>query len=248
MFYHNNLVILNFEFLRFKILEFAHDIMIAEHSDCVKIYKIVQQVYYWFMMHDFVWKYVQFCSTCVQEKNWHAKKQDVLQFLFIFMWQWQDILIDFIINLSNNNDYTNVMIVINQLIKMRYMIFLKLLDIIEIAEVFIQNIFKLYELSDMIIFNHEDQFIAIFWKILCTWLEIEVWFLTIFHSETDDQMKNTNIIIKQYLWMYYSYLQNDWKKWLFLVKFITNNTMNESTNVILFYVTYRQNSWIEFES
>ena len=125
------------------------------------------------MMHDFVWKYVQFCSTCTQEKNWHAKKQNVLWFLFVFMQWWWDILIDFIINLSNNNDYTNIMIRINQFTKMRHMIFLKLLNIIKIAEVFIQNVFKLYKLSDMIISDYENQFIVIFWKTLCTWLEIE---------------------------------------------------------------------------
>ena len=61
-------------------------------------------------------------------------------------------------------------------------------------------------------------------------------------------MKNTNTIMKQYLQMYCSYLQDDWKKWLFLVKFITNNMMNESMSVISFYTTYRQNSQIEFES
>ena len=44
---------------------------------------------------------------------------------------------DFIINLSNNNDYTNIMIIVNQLTKMRHMIFLKLLNVIKIAEVFI---------------------------------------------------------------------------------------------------------------
>ena len=61
-------------------------------------------------------------------------------------------------------------------------------------------------------------------------------------------MKNTNTIIKQYLQMYCSYLQDDWEKWLSLVKFIMNNMMNESTSVTLFYVTYKQNSQIEFES
>ena len=54
------------------------------------------------------------------------------------------------------------MIVINQFTKMRHMILLKLLNVIEIAEVFIQNVFKLHELSDMIIFNCENQFIVIF--------------------------------------------------------------------------------------
>ena len=42
------------------------------------------------------------------------------------------------------------------------MILLKLLDIIEITEIFIQNVFKLHELSDTIISDHEDQFIVIF--------------------------------------------------------------------------------------
>ena len=168
MFYHNNLVILNFEFLQFKILEFAHNITIAEHSDCAKIYKIVQWVYYWFMMHIFVRRYIWFCSTCAWKKSWHTKKQDVLQLLLIFMQQWKDILIDFVIDLSNNNDYMNIMIIINQFMKMRHMIFLKLLDVIEIAEIFTWNVFKLHELSDTIISNHRNQFIVIFWKTLYT--------------------------------------------------------------------------------
>ena len=128
------------------------------------------------------------------------------------------------------------------------MIFLKSLNIIKIVKVFIWNVFKLHELSNMIISDCEDQFIVIFWKMLCTWLEIEAWLLTMFHSETDDQTENVNVIMKQYLQMYCSYLQNDWEKWLSLAEFIVNNTMNESMNVILFYAIYEQNSWIEFKS
>ena len=78
LFYCDNLVISNSEFLQFKILEFAHDITIAEHSNHAKIYEIVQWIYYWFMMHDFVRKYVQFYLIYVWEKTWHAKKQNVL--------------------------------------------------------------------------------------------------------------------------------------------------------------------------
>ena len=84
--------------------------------------------------------------------------------------------------------------------------------------------------------------------LLHTWLEIEAWLLMMFYSETDDQMKNMNAIMKQYLQIYCLYLQDDWKKWLFLVKFTVNNMMNESTDMILFYMIYKQNSQIEFES
>ena len=41
LFYWDNFIILNSEFLWFKILEFAHDITVAEHSDHAKIYEIV---------------------------------------------------------------------------------------------------------------------------------------------------------------------------------------------------------------
>ena len=132
--------------------------------------------------------------------------------------------------------------------KMRHMISLKLLDIIKIIKVFTWNVFKLYELSDIIISDYKDQFIMIFWKMLCTWLEIETWLSTAFHSETDDQTENVNMIMKQYLWMYCSYLQDDWEKWLSLIKFTANNMMNESMSVTSFYVTYEQNSQIKFES
>ena len=46
--------------------------------------------------------------------------------------------------------------------KMRHMISLKTLDVIEVAEVFMKNIFKLHELSDMIVSDCEDQFILTF--------------------------------------------------------------------------------------
>ena len=83
LFYQENLIISNSESLQFKILEFAHNAAVTEHSDCAKIYKIIQQVYYWFMMHDFVKKYVQFCLICAWKKTWHIKK--ILQFLFILI-------------------------------------------------------------------------------------------------------------------------------------------------------------------
>ena len=158
------------------------------------------------------------------------------------MQQWQDILIDFIINLSNSNDYMNIMIIIDQLTKMRHIISLKSLNIVKIAEIFTWNVFKLHELLNTIIFDCENQFIIIFWKILYTWLEIDSWFSTVFYSETDDQTENVNVIMKQYLQIYCLYLQNDWERWLFLAEFIMNNMINKSIDMILFYMIYRQNS------
>ena len=65
------------------------------------------------------------------------------------------------------------------------MILMKSLDVIEIAEAFTQNVFKLHGLSSTIISDHGGQFVLTFWKTLCKCLEIKAQLSTVCHSETD---------------------------------------------------------------
>jgi len=44
--------------------------------------------------------------------------------------------------------------------------------------------------------------------------------------------------MEQYLQIYYSYLQDNWEKWLPLAEFTANNTINELIGITLFYTTY----------
>jgi len=69
------------------------------------------------------------------------------------MQRWRDILINFIVNLPNSNGFINIIVVINHLIKMRYIIPMDLINIILVAKYFIKYIFKLYRLPNLIIFN-----------------------------------------------------------------------------------------------
>ena len=98
----------------------------------------------------------------------------------IFMWWWCDILIDFVIDLSNNNEYINIIIIIDRFIKLQHLITLEFLDVETIIDVFIKNVFKLHELSDTIISDCNNQFVSMFWKTLYTRLKIETW-LSITH-------------------------------------------------------------------
>jgi hypothetical protein len=48
----------------------------------------------------------------------------------------------------------NIIIIVDRLIKMRYMISIKLINTILVAEYFVKNVFKLYRLPNLIIFNY----------------------------------------------------------------------------------------------
>jgi len=82
------------------------------------------------------------------------------------MQRWQDILIDFVVNLPNSNGFTNVIVVINRLIKMRYIIPMDSINTILVAECFIKHVFKLHGLPNSIISNYKSQFVSDFWQAL----------------------------------------------------------------------------------
>ena len=78
------------------------------------------------------------------------------------MQKWRDISIDFIVDLLNSNRFTNIIVVVDRLIKMRYMIPMESINTILVAECFIKYIFKLHRLPNSIISDYGSQFILDF--------------------------------------------------------------------------------------
>jgi hypothetical protein len=69
------------------------------------------------------------------------------------MQRWRDILINFIVDLSSSNGFINIIVIVDCLIKIRYIIPIELINAILVAEYFIKHIFKLYGLPNLIISN-----------------------------------------------------------------------------------------------
>jgi len=53
-------------------------------------------------------------------------------------------------------------------------------------------------------------------------------------------MERVNAIMEQYIWIYTSYLQDDWMDWLIFAKFTVNNSVLETTKVSPFLANYGQ--------
>jgi hypothetical protein len=88
------------------------------------------------------------------------------------MQRWRDILIDFMVDLPSSNGFTNIMVVVDRLIKMRYMVPIDSIDAISVAECFVRYIFKLHGLPDSIVSNCGSQFVSDFWQALYKRLDI----------------------------------------------------------------------------
>jgi len=60
------------------------------------------------------------------------------------------------VDLPSSNGFTNIMVVVDRLIKMRYIIPIDLINIILVAKYFIKYVFKLYRLPNLIISNYRS--------------------------------------------------------------------------------------------
>ena len=78
------------------------------------------------------------------------------------MQKWRNILINFIVDLPSSNRFTNIIVVVNRLMKMRYMVPIDLINTILVTKYFIRHIFKLYRLPNLILSNYKSQFILDF--------------------------------------------------------------------------------------
>ena len=57
------------------------------------------------------------------------------------------------VDLLSNNRFINIIVVINRFTKMRYIVFIDLINAVLVAKCFIKYIFKLHRFSNLIIFN-----------------------------------------------------------------------------------------------
>ncbi len=229
----------------------VHDQSSIDHSEILRTVKIIKWNYYWSSMRKMIDQYIQNCYVCQRSKISRDKSNDLLQFLSISEQQWQNIVMNFIINLSDSYDYNAILTVICRLLKERHYISC-ITDDEDItaektAEMLIQWVYWTHDLSSFIVFDRGLQFISILWKFLCKRLNIFLQLFIIYHSQINDQSEQVNQNIKRYLQFFCSYMQNDWFKWLFMIEFVDNNVLSSVIFLILFFMNKNFHSCMSFD-
>ena len=108
----------------------------------------------------------------------------------------------------------------------------------ELAQLFRDNIWKLYRLLKNVISDKRPQFIVNLTKKLNKILGIKMKLLIFFYLQTNRQTKQINQKLEQYLQFFVDYRQKNQPKWLIIVKFVVNNKTNSVTNMSLFITNY----------
>ena len=109
---------------------------------------------------------------------------------------------------------------------------------LDVAQAFMDNIYKLHGLPKSIISDQEPVFTSNFWKGLFTQLNVGLLHSTTYHPQIDGQ---TEIVIKcleQYLQCMNGDKPKEWTKWLHLAEWLYNTSYHLSTQITPFKAVY----------
>ena len=124
---------------------------------------------------------------------------------------WMHISVDFITKLSLAQGYDSILVIVNRLTKIVHFIpTMEKTSAEGLAQLFRDNVWKLYRLPESIISDQGPQFAAGIMQELNKILEIESKLLTAFHPQTDRQIKRVNQELEQYLRMFIDHRQEQW--------------------------------------
>ncbi len=251
--YHDSQLWVSFnKLLQMNLICEMHDQSSVDHSDILRTVKVIKRNYYWSFMRKTIDRYIQNCYICQRSKTSRNKSNDLLQSLSISEQRWQDIAMNFIINLSDSSEYNVILTIICRLSKERHYISCIADDeditVEKTAEMLTQWVYWTHDLSSFIVSDRSSQFISILWKSLCKRLSIFLWLFIIYYLQINDQSERVNQNVKQYLWFFCSYMQNDWSKWLLMIKFVDNNILSSVIFLILFFMNKSFHSRMSFDS
>jgi hypothetical protein len=238
--------------LKLNIIREVHDKPASEHSGSRRTCKYLNRWYYWPQVKESVDRYVRNCHVCRRFKATRDKYSDLLNPLSISDRSWTNVTMNFVIELSESKEFNAILMIVDRLKKMHHYISCTAgedgTSAEETVKLLIHNVWKLHELSSIIVSDRDPQFVSLVWKTVCKTLEIDIKLSIAFHSETNDQSEIANQKMKRYLRSYCNYQQDDWFEWLSTTEFASNAATSASIELFVFMTNYDFEPRMSFDS
>ena len=225
----------------------------AGHFKVKKTHDFLKKKFFWQGMWKDIQKYIGFCNICQRIKTSYYCSYGSLSLLPVPDELWQEITMNFIVELPSNkhksNVYDSILVMMNQYIKMVWHLSTNvIIKSHELSDLLMKEVFLCSSGTSMdIISNRGSVFISDYWSELCYYIKIKQWLSTAFHSQTDDQTEQQNQTLKHYLHCYNNKQQLNWAGLLLLTEFIYNWSKHAFTEISPFYAYAGYEPKINFE-
>ena len=152
------------------------------HVGTHKTLELVDKQFHWRALQGDTTQYMMACPTCQMMKSNNRAKAGLLQPLEIPSSKWAHVTTDLITNLPESNGFTAIIVFIDKFTKMVHLAGCKKeVTTMECAQIFIDNVFRIHNLPEVIISDQDPCFTGKFWRSLFDLFTTHLRFSTAFH-------------------------------------------------------------------
>ena len=227
-----------YEPLRTGLIQRVHDSPLAGHPGRELTRDLVAREYCWPGLTEDVRRFVGNCQTCGKGKVWREQKRGLLKPLPVPERQWQELAMDFIVDLPSSRGFTNILGVTDRLTKSMVLIPMTTMTAEDVADAMMRHVFAHHGLPRAIVSDRGPQFVSLMWRTVCRNLDITQRLSTAFHPETDGAQERSNQEIEVYLRAFSSFSQDNWASTLPTAQLALNNRTSASTGFSPFFLTH----------
>ncbi|KAH0710411.1 hypothetical protein KY284_011838 [Solanum tuberosum] len=213
-----------------RIMEKAHSSRYFIHPGSTKMYRGLNEVYWWNSMKKGIAEFVAKCPNCQQVKAEHQRSGGLAQNIELPEWKWEMISMDFITCLPRSRrQHDSIWVIIDKMTKSAHFLPVKTTNSAEdYAKLYIQEVVRLHGVPVSIISDRGAQFTAQFWKSFQKGLGSKVNLSTAFHPQTDRQAERTIQTLEDMLRACVIDFKGNWDDHLPLIEFAYNNNYHSS--------------------
>ena len=138
---------------------------------------------------------------------------------------WEDLALDFIVELPNSKGYSTILLVVDRLTKYAHFGALPAnYTVTKVVELFCGMVIKLHGLPRTIVSDRDRIFTSQFWKKLFEMMGTRLKTSSAYHPQTDGQTEILNRYLEQYLMAFSSEHPNQWSSYLCWVEYHYNTS------------------------
>jgi transposase InsO family protein len=230
--------------LRMRILQDYHDAPSAGHPGYHRTLTSIASHFWWPRMTRTVRAFVASCPTCQRAKPSTLPPPGLLRPHAIPSRPWSHMSMDLVTDLPRSLGpdgvyYDAIATFVCMLTKQAFFVRThKTVDAKGLAHLYIDNVYRLKGLSQVIVSDRDTRITSEFWQTLFARLGTSLNLSTAHHPQTDGQTERTHRTIEQILRAYVDPHHDDWATWLPVAEFTYNNSTHSATSVTPFMANY----------
>jgi hypothetical protein len=228
--------------VRERILAECHSTPFSGHLGAHKTAEQVCRFFYWPAMLSAVRRYCRECTSCQRMKGTSKVPFGLLQPLPVPESPWESVSLDLVTDLPLCCGHDSIVVFVDRLTKLIVLApCSKTVNAPQLAQIFIDTVFRRFGMPTSLVSDRDPRFTSHFWKAFMSLLGTQLNMSTAYHPQTDGQTERANRTVEDMLRGFVGPRQDDWCKYLAIVEFAYNNSVQATTQHSPFFLNHGRN-------